>query len=141
MIIDEIKKSNIEALKNHDSVSKSIFSVVLNKIKLEEINKRASGTELVDADVVAILMKSIKELQEEKENYIKVNNAEMSEEISKQIEILNGFLPKLMSEEEIKEEILKLEDKSVGNVMKHFKLNFAGKCDMKLVSETLKKLG
>lgn len=141
MIVEEIKKANIEALKKHDSVSKSIFSVVLNKIKLEEINKRASGNALTDADTAAILMKSIKELQEEKENYLKVNNSAMSDEISTQIEILNGFLPKLMSEEEIKEEILKLDDKSVGNVMKHFKLNFAGKCDMKLVSETLKKLG
>ena len=50
------------------------------------------------------------------------------------------FLPKMMSKEEIKEEMLKLEDKSIGGVMKHFKLNFAGKCDMRDVQEVLKSL-
>ena len=66
MIVEEIKKANIEAMKNRDAVSRSIFSVVLNKIKLEEIKKRENGQELVDADVVNILQKAIKELNEEK---------------------------------------------------------------------------
>ena len=49
-------------------------------------------------------------------------------------------MPKLMSEDEIKAEILKLDDKSVPSVMKHFKANFLGKVDMKLVGEVLKRL-
>ena len=32
-------------------------------------------------------------------------------------------------------EISKLEDKSIPSVMKHFKVNFAGKCDMRMVSK------
>ena len=46
----------------------------------------------------------------------------------------------MMSEEEIKEVILSLADRSVPNVMKHFKSNFAGKCDMRKVQEVLKGL-
>ena len=76
MILDEIKKANIEAMKNKDSVARSIFSVVLNKLKLEEIKKRESGQTLTDADSVNILQKAIKELSEEKENYLKAKNAE-----------------------------------------------------------------
>ena len=53
---------------------------------------------------------------------------------------VSSYLPKMMSAEEIKAEILKLEDKSVPNVMKHFKANFAGKCDMRDVQAVLKTL-
>ena len=45
-----------------------------------------------------------------------------------------------LEEEARKAEIEKLEDKSIGSVMKHFKLNFAGKCDMRDVQEVLKTL-
>ena len=140
MIVDEIKKANIEAMKNRDVVSRGIFSVVLNKIKLEEIKKRENGQELLDADVVNILQKAIKELNEEKDNYTKAQNLESAEASSKQIEIVTKFLPKMMSKEEIKGVILSLDDKSIPNVMKHFKANYNGKCDMRLVQEVLKEI-
>ena len=41
----------------------------------------------------------------------------------------------MMSEEEIKAEIAKLDDKSLGAVMKHFSANFKGKVDMSLVNK------
>jgi len=140
MIIDEIKKANIEAMKNHDAISRGIFSVVLNKIKLEEIKKRENGAELVDADIVNILQKTIKELNEEKENYLKANHAAEAEGSAKQIEIVTKFLPQMMGKEEIKKIINELPDKSIPFVMKHFKMNFNGKCDMRLVQEVLKEI-
>ena len=138
MIIDELKKANIEAMKNRDTVSRGIFSVVLNKVKLEEIRKRENGGSLVDADLVAILQKTIKELNEEKDNYAKANHTDMAEQSAKQIEILTKFLPQMMSKEEIKSIIDSLPDKSLPFVMKHFKANYNGKCDMRAVQEVLK---
>ncbi len=138
MIIDELKKANIEAMKNRDTVSRGIFSVVLNKVKLEEIRKRENGGELVDADLVAILQKTIKELNEERENYTRANHNEMAEQSAKQIDILTKFLPQMMSKEEIKSIINALPDKSIPFVMKHFKANYNGKCDMRTVQEVLK---
>ena len=44
-----------------------------------------------------------------------------------------------MTEDEIKTEIAKLADKSIPSVMKHFKANFQGKCDMGLVSKLAKE--
>ena len=43
-----------------------------------------------------------------------------------------------MSEDEIRKVIETLPDKSIGAVMKHFKTEYAGKCDMKTVGEVLK---
>ena len=50
-------------------------------------------------------------------------------------QILEAYLPAKLTEEEIKEIINSLEDKSMPNIMKHFKLNYLGKCDMKLVNK------
>lgn len=141
MILDEIKKANVEALKNKDKEARTIYSIVMNKAMLETIKKREKGEELNDADMVQIFQKTIKELTEEAENYAKAGNSEESANILKQRQIIENYLPKMMSEEEIESEINKLDDKSIGNVMKHFKTNFAGKCDMRMVSEAIKKMG
>lgn len=140
MIVDEIKKANIEALKNHDSNLRSIYSVLMNKIMLANINARASETELTDVDVIKIIQKTIKELDEEAENYKKVGNAEEVEKINLQRKALEKYLPTMISKEKIKEIIMGLEDKTVPSVMRHFKTNYAGQCDMKEVSEVLKSL-
>lgn len=140
MLYDQIKKANVEAMKNKDTVARSIYSVVLNKLMLEVIKKREKGQEIDDADVSNILQKTIKELSEEKENYAKVGNKDEVEKISTQIAIIEKFLPKMLSKEEIADIIKSLEDKSIPAVMKHFKANYNGKCDMRLVQEVLRSL-
>ena len=140
MLYEKIKKANIEAMKEKDVVARSIYSVLLNKIMLENIKKREKGQEVDDADISNILQKTIKELSEEKENYIKVNNTNQVEIITKQIEIAQSYLQKMMTKEEIAKEINSLQDKSIPSVMKHFKMNFNGKCDMRTVQEVLKEL-
>lgn len=138
MIEEQIKKSNIEAMKNKDAVARGFYSVLMNKVLLEKIAKGDRNQMLSDADMSNILQKTIKELNDEKANYEKVGNAEEVSRISRQIEIASSYLPKMLSREEIKSIIDSLEDKSVPTVMKHFKANFNGKVDMRLVQEILK---
>lgn len=140
MIYQQLKEANVAALKNHDTNARAILSVLLNKIKLAEIEKRTQNAELVDADVVAILQKTLKELDEEKQAFEKANRAENVQALTAQIAFVSAYLPKMMTAEEIKAEILKLDDKSVPSVMKHFKANFAGKCDMREVQSVLRSL-
>ena len=140
MLYEKKKKANVQAMKDKDAVARSFYSVLLNKIMLENIKKREKGGEVDDSDIANILQKTIKELDEEKDNYAKVGNSEEVASIARQIEIAKGYLPKQLTAEEIKEVILSLEDRSVPSVMKHFKANYNGKCDMKLVQEVLKSL-
>lgn len=140
MIIEEIKKANIEAMKNKDSNLRTIYSVIINKYMQLEINSRTTGQKIEDADVVKLIVKTIKELDEESANYKKVNNLEEVKNIEAQKAALSKYLPELLSKEKIKEIILTLEDKTVPSVMRHFKTNYNGKCDMKDVSEVLKSL-
>lgn len=140
MIYQQLKDANIAAFKNHDTNARAILSVLLNKIKLAEIDKRTQNAELTDADVVSILQKSLKELAEEKEAFERANRVENVKALEAQMAFVSAYLPKMMSKEEIKAEIAKLDDKSIPSVMKHFKANFAGKCDMRDVQSVLKEM-
>ena len=140
MLIDELKKANIEAMKSRDNDARAALSVVLTKYKLQEVEARSQGKEIGDSELLSIIQKVIKELSDEKEGYVKVNNTERIASISKQEETLKAYLPRQLSEEEIRAEINKLEDKSIPSIMKHFKANFSGKVDMSLVSSIARNL-
>ena len=140
MIIEEIKKANIQAMKDHDANARAIYSVLMNKHLMQSVEKKNKNEEMTDNDMIAIIQKTIKEVSEEMEIFEKANRVEEVQNLKSQIALIEKFLPQQMSGEEIKAEIMKLEDKSVPAVMKHFKQNFAGKCDMKLVQEILKSL-
>lgn len=139
MIYEDIKKANVQAMKDKDAVARSIYSVLMNKLMLETIRKREKGEELTDADASNILQKAIKELTDEKENYSKVGNQEQVEAIKKQIEIVEKYLPKMLTKQEIADIIAGLDDKSIPAVMKYFKSNYNGQCDMRVVQEVLRQ--
>ena len=140
MLIDEIKKANVQAMKDHDNVVRGVLAIVMTKYKLQEVEMRASGKEISDAELLSIIQKTIKELSDEKEGYLKVNNQERADMISKQEEVIRIYLPKQLSEDDIRAEISKLEDKSMPSIMKHFKTNFAGQVDMSLVSRVARNI-
>lgn len=135
MLIDEIKSKNIQALKEHDSDSRAVLSIVMTKYKLMEVELRSKGKEIGDVELISIIQKTLKELDDERNGYVATHNDLRVASIDKQIGVIKVFLPQMMSEEEILNEISKLEDKSIPNIMKHFKTNFAGKVDMSLVNK------
>ena len=135
MIIEELKKENIEALKAHDTSKRAVLSVLISRYKLLEIELKEKGVEVTDNDVIRLISKILKELDEEKEGYKKVNNLEQVSSIDKQIETISKYLPKMLSEDEITSLIEKLEDKSMPSIMKYFKANYDGKVDMGLVNK------
>ena len=140
MILDEIKRANMAALKNKDQNARAVYSVVMTKAMLETVKKREKNEELQDEDMVRIIQKTIKELTDESDSYRKAQNLTQAENIEKQKEIISVYLPKMLGEEEIKQIILSLEDKSIPSVMKHFKQNYAGKVDMGLVNKVLREI-
>ena len=139
MLLQDIKKANLEALKNKNSNARAIYSVLINKCMVLEINKREKGSDLVDADVISLIQKTLKELEDEISNFEKVGNANKVESLNEQISYIEVFLPNMLNEDEIKNIIEKLDDKSIPNIMKYFKANYSGKCDMSKVSQLAKQ--
>lgn len=145
MLFDDLKKARMQAMKEHDTLAKDILGIAVNKCMLLGIEKKAKGEELLDADCLQQIQKTIKELDEEIENLTKVSANDEKyiinlENAKKQRDTLLIYLPKQLSEEEIKDIISKLEDKSIPMVMKYFKMNYAGSVDMKLVNKVLKEI-
>ena len=135
MLINELEKANIEALKNKDKTARAVLSVVINKYRVNAIELKAQGKEATDTDLIRVINKVVKELDEEKEGYEKLGRAEDVKNIEEQKAVIEKYLPKLMSEDEIRKVIASLDDKSMPSVMKHFKANYDGKVDMSLVSK------
>ena len=135
MLINELEKDNITALKNKDKTTRAVLSVVINKYRVNAIELKAQGKEATDNDLIRVINKVVKELDEEKAGYEKLGRVEDVKGIEAQKAIIEKYLPKLMSEDEIRKVIASLEDKSMPSVMKHFKANYDGKVDMSLVSK------
>ena len=140
MLYDTLKKDNLYALKEHDNAKRSALGIVITRATLLRAEKKAEEKELTDEDVLQIIQKVIKEIKDEAEAFLNANRKEQYEELLKQKQALEAYLPKMMSKEEILQEIEKLDDKSMPSIMKHFKANFLGKVDMSLVSQIAREL-
>ena len=60
MLIDEIKKANITAMKNRDVTAKGIYSIIMNKYMLLGIEKREKGESIGDNEMITIITKTLK---------------------------------------------------------------------------------
>ncbi|MBM3909482.1 MAG: GatB/YqeY domain-containing protein [Firmicutes bacterium] len=138
MIIDQIKAAKVDAMKQRNDAAKGILSLLADRYLLQAIEAKANQKEIGDVEMTAILMKVGKELEDERATYFSNGAHDRVKNIDVQISILKQFLPKLLSEADIRAEIKKLADQSLPSIMKHFKTNFAGKVDMGLVNQIAK---
>ncbi len=140
MTLETFKKEKIEMMKAHNKDATSALNLIITKIMNLTIEKRSVNEEVTEADINTLLQKAEKELIEEREGFEKAGREENVISLNNQIETIKKYLPKMLSKEEIITIINGLEDKTLPSVMKHFKTNFQGKADMKLVSEIAKNL-
>ena len=138
MLIDEIKKANVEAMKRHDAAAKGAYSLII--ARYQALLTSGSGKEITDSDVVHILQKFSKELDEEMQGYLAAGRKEQADTIAAQKEAVALYLPKMLSEEEVRAIISSLDDKSIPSVMKYFKANYEGKADMGMVNKILRSM-
>lgn len=137
MTLQDLKKEKIVAMKAHDNDTVKGLNVVISLLMVQE---KSGNGELTEADVNNAIRKAMKELKEEREGFIKANRTEEVKSLTNQIAAVEAYLPQQLTADQIKEIILSLEDKSVPSVMRHFKTNYPGIVDMKLVGEILKSL-
>ena len=138
MLFDDLKKAKMQAFKDKNQDARSVLEAVISRSMLQSVELKAQGKELSDSDVLNNIQKVVKELEEERVSFKAAGREENVISLTNQIDYISKFLPSQLSESEIKEIIASLPDKSIQNVMKHFKTNYQGKCDMGLVSKIAK---
>ena len=137
-----------EALKAKDKNTYPTLRLIVSAIKDAEIAGRSKGQkEIKDTDIMGILKKMIKQRNESCEVYKKAGRTELLENETKEINVINTFLPKQLSEDETKkicEEVIKSVGassmKDMGKVMGMLKSKHADKLDFSKVSGIIKGL-
>ena len=137
-----------EALKAKDKNTYPTLRLIVSAIKDAEIAGRSKGQkEIKDSDITGILKKMIKQRNESCEVYKKAGRTELLENETKEINVISGFLPKQMSEAEMKkvcEEAIKTVGassmKDMGKVMGELKSKHADTLDFSKVSGIIKGL-
>ena len=136
------------ALKAKDKNSYPTLRLIISAIKDAEIAGRSKGVkEIADRDINAILKKMVKQRNESCEVYKKAGRNELLESESKEIEIINTFLPTQLSEEETRkicQETIKsvgaASMKDMGKVMGALKAKHADTIDFSKVNLIIKEL-
>ena len=99
----QIEEKLNKALKEKDKNIYPTLRLIVSAVKDAEIaNRTKEKKEVADGDIIAILKKMIKQRNESCEVYKKAGRNELLESETKEIEVINIFLPKQLSEEETK---------------------------------------
>ena len=144
----QIEEKLNSALKAKDKNTYPTLRLIISAIKDAEIAGRSKGVkEIADNDINAILKKMVKQRNESCEVYKKAGRDELLESESKEIEIINAFLPTQLGEEETKkicQETIKSVGassmKDMGKVMGALKAKHADTIDFSKVSLVIKEL-
>ena len=143
-LYETIQSDMYEAMKNSDKFKASTLRVALAKLKDKKIEKRE---DLSQNDEVKILQNLVKQRKEAADIYEKNNRSELMKNEMDELKILNFYLPKMMSEQElstlIKEVISDTSATSMsdmGKVMPEIMKRSAGKADGKMAQQIVSDL-
>jgi uncharacterized protein YqeY len=133
-----------EAMLNKDSVRKNTIRMVLAAIKNAEIDK---GQELEDSEIQVIIQKEVKSRRETIEEAKRVNRLDIADENESEIKILDTYLPKQLSTDEINSmarsaiaEVGATSPHEIGQVMKVLMPRVRGQADGKEVNQIVRQL-
>jgi uncharacterized protein len=144
-IIDNDIKDAMRAKEQGKLIAlRSIKSLIL----LEETKEgRTQGTELTEAEEIAILSKAAKQRRESAEIFEKQGRQDLAEKEKAELEIIELYLPKQLSEAELKQALQAIIAKvgastaaEMGKVMGVASKELAGKADGKAISQMVKQL-
>jgi uncharacterized protein len=141
-IDNDIKQAMLARNKEELEALRSIKSMIL----LAETEKGVSADITSEAES-KLLMKAAKQRKESAEIFQKENRPELAQRELVQLEVINRYLPKQLSEDEIISEVKKIIEQvgakgpqDMGKVMGTATKQLAGKADGKVISELVKKL-
>jgi uncharacterized protein len=146
MLRDDINTALKTAMKAGDARRVSTLRLVNAAFKNADIEARGQGKgPLGEDEMLALLQKMIKQRHESVELYDKGGRAELAQQERDEIAIIAGYLPKQMSEDEVKAAIAAaIADtgaagmKDMGKVIAALKGKFAGKMDFAKASGLVK---
>lgn len=137
-----------EALKNKDQVAMSTIRLITAAMKDRDIAARGKGNEegITDTEILSMMQSMIKQRHESSKTYEDAGRQELADRERAEIEVIERFLPKQMSEEETDSAIEAIiaetgasNIKDMGKVMNELKTKYAGQLDMAKAGGAVKR--
>lgn len=140
MLYDDFRKEKMKALKNKDHVRNNVITGILSDLIYI---KKEKGQDPTEADSVKVVAKRIKQLKETRE--LSASRPDKLEEIDRELAVLEEYMPKQLSKEEIEVEVKKILSetglapvaKNRGQIMKAVMPKLSGKADGKLINQVV----
>ncbi len=143
MLDAKISQDYVQAMKAQDKVRSSTLSFLRAQLKNVKIEKKVET--VTDVDAVTVIKKQIKQRQDSIDQYTKGGRQDLADKETAELNILKEYLPKELSEAELKAIIAETLNetqatsvKDMGKVMKGVMDKVAGNADNKLVSDLVK---
>ena len=142
--IEKIKQDMYAAMKSKDKVKAIILRSLLSNLKKIEIEKKEP---IAEPEYLSIVKKMVKQLKESIDVYSQAGRIELAEKEKSELSIIEAYLPKQFSEEEILElikniisEISAKNISDIGKVMAIVMKKGGGKVDGGIANRIAKEL-
>ncbi|MEE0229745.1 MAG: GatB/YqeY domain-containing protein [Peptococcaceae bacterium] len=143
MLYDEFRKEKMIALKEKDKLKNKVITNILSDLTYIKKELKQEPTE---ADSAKVVVKQVKQLKETME--LSKDRPDKMAELEAELAVLEQYMPKQMSEEEIREAVVKLleengitaEPKNKGAIMKVVMPALNGKADGKDINKVVSSL-
>jgi len=139
-LIEDLKSS----MKDKDTIRKNTITMIRAAIKQKEVDERI---QLDDDGIIEIISKQLKEKKNVIEDFKRGQRQDLVEQTEKEMEILLEYLPKQLSEEDIRrivmetvKEVNASSMKDIGLVMKSVMPKLKGKADGSTVNKIVKEI-
>lgn len=140
-ILKKIDDDLSTSLKAKDDLRVSTLRMMKAALKNAEIEKRQKGG-LKEEDITGVLSSLVKQRRESVEQYTKAGRLDLADRESREIEIIQEYLPEQLSEEELESLIRSAihetgvsNVKEIGRLMKVLMPRVKGRADGRIVNE------
>ena len=135
---NEIKQDKLQAMRNKDTLKKNVLALIASRIQNKKIEKKVNA--LSHEEEVQEVSSELKQARDALEGAEKSGRQDLIDKEKAKIAIIEYYLPKQLTEEEITAEVQELvtEGMSVKQAMGVVMPKMRGRADMKVVSEIVR---
>lgn len=141
MLKEQLQNDLKEAMKAKDTVRLNTVRMI-KKYLLELETAPGHQGDATDEEILKIINKLVKQGRDTAATYQQAGRTDLFEEESKQVSVLEAYLPKQLSEDEIRAEIAKVMAElglnQMGPLMKELNARLAGRADGKTISNLVR---
>lgn len=138
MLYEQIKADLKDAMKNRDTDKRDVLKMVIDKARaiVKQDNPNEVSENIPDSVIVVAIEKEVKQMNQTLESIANsscTNHLNLRSSVSHKITLLSGYLPKKLTEEEVKEKVTQIlaqgDYKDMGQKMKACMAELKGKAD------------